>query len=234
MAFQRPSTSQSTTNTSYTYEYRTPNSQFPSARPSISRAGSRPPTRTRSHSTGSVIGGGESQQIICAISESRGVSPTVGIAFVNISSGEAVLSQICDNQCYVRTCHKLQVFEPTEIILVSTSAPPNQKSKLYSCVEETVIGPRIVPVDRKYWSEAAGLDYVHQLAFPEDVKAVKIAIGGNYFATCCLAAVGARFSFEMISDIFLGCRHSCTLMTRSPSRLHFILYVSSFNLQKAL
>lgn len=146
-----------------------------------------PPTRTRSRAASSV--GGASQQIVCAVSESRGVSPTVGLAFVNVSTGEAVLSQICDNQFYVRTILKLQVFEPTEILLVNTSGPPNIKSKMYSLIEEGVIGSRIVCADRRYWSESAGMDYIQQLAFPQDVEAIKVVIGGNFYATCCLAAV---------------------------------------------
>ncbi|OBT70038.1 hypothetical protein VE03_00464 [Pseudogymnoascus sp. 23342-1-I1] len=99
------------------------------------------------------------------------------------------MSQICDNQFYVRTVLKLQVFEPTEILLVSTSGPPNPKSKMYSLIEEGVIGSRIVCVDRRYWSEPAGMDFIQQLAFPEDVEAIKVATGGNFYATCCLAAV---------------------------------------------
>lgn len=180
-----------TSSTSYQYTYSDSASQQPNFRQSVSRT-SRPGTKSRR--SGSAIGGGEPQQIICAVSEARGVSPTVGLSFVNISTGEAVLSQICDNQFYVRTCHKIQVFEPTEILIMSTSAPPNPKSKMYSVLDEEVIGSRIIALDRKYWSENAGLDYIQQLAFSEDIEAIKVAIGGNYFATCCLAAVGAPFS----------------------------------------
>ena len=180
-------------NTSYSTSY----SQFLSQQEgyclSTSRAGSRPCTRSRRAC--STIGGGESQQIICALSEARGVSPTIGLAFVNVSTGEAVLSQICDNQFYVRACHKIQVFEPTEILIVSTSAPPNQKSKMYNVLEEEIPNSRIIALDRKYWSETAGLEFIQQLAFIEDVEAIKVAIGGNYFATCCLAAVGYRILY---------------------------------------
>jgi DNA mismatch repair protein MSH4 len=199
MATPRPST----TSTSYQYGYSTSNSQPPhggrlsTARPSTAR----PSTRSRSRA-GSTLGGSECQQIICAISEGRGITPTVGLSFVNISTGEAVISQICDNQFYARTLNKLQVFEPTEILIVSTSAPPNPKSKMYQIVEENILGARITAVDRKYWSETAGLEYIQQLAFLEDVEAIKVAIGGNYFATCCLAAVGSSpFHFyRLLSD----------------------------------
>ncbi|ELR02134.1 hypothetical protein GMDG_05293 [Pseudogymnoascus destructans 20631-21] len=59
---------------------------------------------------------------------------------------------------------------------------------MYSLIEEEVIGSKIVCVDRRYWSEPAGMDFIQQLAFPEDVEAIKVATGGNFYATCCLAA----------------------------------------------
>jgi DNA mismatch repair protein MSH4 len=54
--------------------------------------------------------GVENQEIICAVSESRGVSPSVGMAFLNLDTGEAVLSQFSDSQTYVRTIHKVIFF----------------------------------------------------------------------------------------------------------------------------
>lgn len=163
---------------------------FKDNRATISRGTSRPATRNRLRCPPSTIGGGESQQIICAVSEARGVSPTVGVSFVNISTGEAVISQICDNQFYARTLHKMQVFEPSEILISSSCVPPNSATNLYSLIEENVIGARLIPLERGYWNEIAGHNYISQLAFIEDIEAIKVAIGGNYFAICCLAAVG--------------------------------------------
>lgn len=162
------------------------------------RSGTTRPSTGRRSRAASTIWGGESQQIICAISEGRGISPTVGLAFVNISTGEAVLSQICDNQFYARTLNKLQVFDPTEILVVSTTGPPNPKSRMFQVVEENIIGARIITVDRKHWSETVGLEYIQELAFAEDVEAIKVAIGGNYFATCCFAAVGLGLHFHFL------------------------------------
>jgi DNA mismatch repair protein MSH4 len=64
---------------------------------------------------------------------------------------------------------------------------------MYCLIEEKVTGAKIVSLDRKYWSEIAGLDFIQQLAFVEDVEAIKVAIDGNYFATCCLAAVSQSY-----------------------------------------
>lgn len=194
----RPSTSYSTASASRQIARTIPSTPY-GTHQSITRPSTTTGRRSRAPSTL----GGESQKIICALSEARGVTPTVGLAFVNISTGEAVLSQICDTQFYVRTINKLQVFEPTEILIVSTSAPPNPKSKIYKVIEENIPGVKICSMDRRYWSEVAGLESISQLAFPEDIETIKISIGGNYFTTCCFAAVGhcLLFSYRHISLI---------------------------------
>jgi len=111
----------------------------------------------------------------------------VGLAFVNLSTSEAVLCQICDSQTYVKTVNKIGVFEPTEILFMNTAR--DSQSKLYSIVEENLPDLRITTIDRRYWAEKTGYEYVERLAFPEDVESIKISLGGNYFAACCLAAV---------------------------------------------
>lgn len=137
----------------------------------------------------SSLGGSEGNQIICAVSEARGISPSVGVAFINVSTGEAVLSQICDNQSYIKTIHKLTVFEPSRVLIVATACPPNTKSSLCSTIEEELPGVLVVPLGRQYWSETAGLEFIQALAFKEDVEAIKVAIEGNFYATCSFSAV---------------------------------------------
>jgi DNA mismatch repair protein MSH4 len=117
------------------------------------------------------------------------VVPSVGVALINISTGEAVLSQICDNQSYVKTTHKLAVFEPSRILIVETACPPNPKSSLYATIEEELPGVPIAALSRSYWSESAGLEFIQSLAFKEDVEATKVAIEGNYYATSSFSAV---------------------------------------------
>ena len=130
---------------------------------------------------------GSNDQIICAVSESRGISPVVGLAFVNLNLAEAVLCQVADSQTFVRTLHKLAVYQPTEVLFMSTAAQP--KSKLFSFVEANRPDLPIVVVDRKYWSETSGVEFISQLSFRQDVEAIKVSVGGNFYATCCFAAV---------------------------------------------
>ncbi|KAI1333193.1 DNA mismatch repair protein-like protein MutS [Xylariaceae sp. FL0255] len=140
-------------------------------------------------STASSIWGSASHYVFCAIAEARGISPSVGLAFVNISTNEAIMCQICDTQFYVKTIHKLQMYEPSTILVVNTTLPPNPKSTLLSIIEEEFPDTTIEGLDRKYWSEHAGLGFIQTLAFQHDIEAIKVAIDGNFYATCSFAAV---------------------------------------------
>jgi hypothetical protein len=147
-------------------------------------------SRVAASTATSYLGGNnDPQNIFCAVSEARGISPSVGIAFIDVSNGEVCLSQICDSQFYVKTIHKIQVREPSKILVVSTACPPSPKSTLYSLIEESVPGLPIVPLDRGYWSETSGLQYINTKAIHEDAQMLKVALQGNFYATCSLAAV---------------------------------------------
>jgi DNA mismatch repair protein MSH4 len=187
-ARMRPPTSHSTSaSTSYNYSYGDYNTTTTS-RPGTRRGR---PSTARPRTGASTIARNESQQIVCAIAESRGISPTVGLAFVNLDTGEAVLCQICDSQTYVRTIHKLKVYGPSEILIIATAASP--KSKLFSIIEENLedIDSKLTLLDRRYWAESTGFDYIQSLAFKEDIEAIKISVAGNYYAVCCIAAVSS-------------------------------------------
>ena len=164
------------------------------------------PKTDRPRTATSTIAG--DQQIICAISESRGISPVVGLAFVNLSTAEASLCQISDNQTFPRTLQKLQVYDPTEILFMNTAANP--KSRLLSLVE-THLNTRVTYVERKFWAEIAGIEYIQQLAFKQDVEAIRLSVDGNYYATCCLAAVSTRVDIRTRSLIPCFHKPSCML-----------------------
>lgn len=72
---------------------------------------------------------------------------------------------------------------------MSTACPPNRPSTLYSLVEELVPEAQIDAFDRSAWSEIAGIDYIQNLAFENDVEPLKVAIHGKYYATSSFSAV---------------------------------------------
>ncbi|KAJ5108310.1 hypothetical protein N7456_004985 [Penicillium angulare] len=125
------------------------------------------------------------QDIVCAVSESRGISTTVGLAFVNLATAEVVLCQMCDSPTYVKAVTKIGVFEPSEILFMNT-APD---SKLRFIIQENLPDPIFTFLDRRYWSDKAGHEYLDRLAFPDETDSLKVTLGGNYFAACCFAAV---------------------------------------------
>jgi DNA mismatch repair protein MSH4 len=151
---------------------------------------SRPDTASgRKSRAASVLGHDDSQSIICAVSEARGVSPAVGVAFVNVSLGEVILSQICDNQSYVKTIHKIQMMGPSRILFMSTACPPHGSSTLFTLVQEHIPEAQLDAMDRSAWSEMAGMDYIKDLAFESDIEPIKVAIQGKYYATASFSAV---------------------------------------------
>lgn len=178
-------------------------------------------TSGRPKSAASAFTGEKDQTIICAISESRGISPTVGLALVNVTTYEAVLCQICDSQTYVKTIHKLMVYGPTEILFMSTTT--NSSSKLFPIVQENVTGSKLTLLDRKYWAENTGLEVLHQLAFKEDLEALKVTLGGNYFATCCFAAVG-RSMYPLGPSLKILGHEVYRALTQSHFRISFPAY----------
>lgn len=190
----RPLTSYSTSaSTSYGYgNYNTTTTSRPGTRKGTGRS-----STARPRTGASTIARIESQHVVCAVTESRGISPTVGLAFVNLDTAEAVLCQICDSQTYVRTVHKLKVYGPSEILIVSTAASP--KSKLFSIIEENLedIGSKLTLLDRRYWAESTGYEYIQSLAFKEDIDDIKISVTGNYYSVCCIAAVSNEFCVTM-------------------------------------
>lgn len=182
----RVSTSYTSASTSYpTNVEESPTSQPPQTRQTSTSTGR--PRSSRPRTATSTILGSNDQDIICAVSESRGISPVVGLAFVNLTTAEAVLCQISDNQTFLHTLHKLAVYQPSEVLFMNTAV--QLKSKLYSFVEANHPHLLLSSADRRYWSETAGVDYIQQLAFKQDVEAIKVSIGGNFYATCCFAAV---------------------------------------------
>lgn len=193
---QNRSSETSIAGSSRNVQYSTPSAT--STRPSTSQTWasqpiSRPSTatgrRSRATHVSSILGAGEAHSVVCAISEARGVTPTVGLAIVNVSLGEVTLSQICDNQSYVKTIHKIQIASPSRIVFMSSACPPNKPSTLYALVHELVPEAQVDALDRSAWSEASGFKHIQNLAFESDIGPIEVAIKGKYYATSSFAAV---------------------------------------------
>ncbi|CEI69168.1 unnamed protein product [Fusarium venenatum] len=176
------------------------------SRPSTTRPGSRPSTssgkRSRTTTASSIFGPVEAQDIVCALSEARGVSPVVGVAFVNVSMGEVIISQICDNRAYVKSIHQIQLSSPSRIVFMSTVCPPNNPSTLFSLVQNLTSDAQIDAFERSAWSETEGLEYIQNLAFKDDIEPLKVATQGKFYAISSFAAamkyIHQKFSINFV------------------------------------
>ncbi|KAE8552607.1 MutS protein msh4 [Talaromyces marneffei ATCC 18224] len=209
----------------------TTNDNSPSRRRARPRFSQRLCTDTRPTTSGTDIA---SQEVVGAISESRGISPTVGLAFVNLSTSEAVLCQICDSNSYARTINKLAVFEPTELLFMNTASA--RQTMLYDTIQNNIPDLIISSIDRRYWSDRASQEYVDKLAFPEELESIRGSLESHYFAACCLAAVlkyielqlDMTFTFHSLRIKFEASQGSMMIDLSTAASLELIQ-----NLQKA-
>lgn len=112
---------------------------------------------------------------------------------------------------------------------MTTAAQP--KSKLFNIVEYNIPNLRITIIDRKYWSETTGLEYIQHLAFKQDVEAIKVSVGGNFYATCCIAAV---CFFAVFGGPFplAKCLSRCSNTLSSPFPSHFLFTLFGSNMKR--
>lgn len=142
--------------------------------------------RSRATTASSMAG---DSQVICAVCEGRGVSPFVGVAFLNISYGEAVVSQLCDNPSYVKTVHGMQLVDPSVILITPTTTGQNT---LCNLIRQFFTDATIHECDRAFWAEPQGQEYIDRLALEDDIPALKVAIEGKYYAVCAFSAVSIK------------------------------------------
>ncbi|KAG5461010.1 MAG: hypothetical protein BJ554DRAFT_6869 [Olpidium bornovanus] len=152
-----------------------------SATPSSSRSRTPRPSTGGGRRSGSRLrtanagGGSGDGGVVVAVVEGRGVTGWVGLAALNLTTSECIVSQFADTQTYVKTLHKLSIYAPAEIVVSSTIVDP-VKSKLYELLEEALPDGVVVPVARKYFSDNAGLGYLKQYSLESELAGLMVGI----------------------------------------------------------
>ncbi|PKY43262.1 hypothetical protein RhiirA4_457218 [Rhizophagus irregularis] len=147
------------------------------------------PTRRPKTSASACVGGRDNHSFVVAMIEGRGVATEVGMCFIDLRTSECILSQIADSQTYVKTLHKLNLYNPVEIILSVTAIEPS-KSKLCKILEDNMPMASIIPIGRKYFNDA----------IEEDSASLILGITSKFY---CLAATGAILKYiESTQNIF--------------------------------
>ncbi|XP_064003600.1 mutS protein homolog 4 isoform X3 [Pogoniulus pusillus] len=138
---------------------------------------------TSAHSTASVI---------VAVVEGRGLARgEVGMASIDLKNPEVILSQFADNTTYAKVITKLKILTPLEIIMSNTACDPGSTTKLFSLITEHFKNVTFTTVQRKYFNEAKGLEYIEQLCASE-FGTILMEVQSKYY---CLAAAAALLKY---------------------------------------
>ncbi|RMX43324.1 hypothetical protein pdam_00014951 [Pocillopora damicornis] len=157
----------------------------------------RTPSSRRTPHISSTTPGMPTSSVVVAIVEGRGLAKgEIGMASIDLKKPELNLSQFSDNQTYVKVLTKLQILEPLEIIMPNTAC--ENPSPLFKFLSDQIPYANLSSVQRKYFNEAKGLDYVKQLCVPE-LNTVEMEVASKYY---CLATAAALLKYvEFIQNI---------------------------------
>ncbi|XP_052072312.1 mutS protein homolog 4-like [Mytilus californianus] len=142
--------------------------------------------------------------VIVAVVEGRGLARgEIGMASINLKSPVLTLSQFSDTPTYVKTITKLQILLPVEVIMPNTACESGTMTKLFTLVNDQFVNTSLSAVQRKYFNEARGIQYVKQLCVPE-FSTIEMEVTSKYY---CLAAAAALVKYvEFIQNIVFAPR----------------------------
>ncbi|XP_021090588.2 mutS protein homolog 4 [Mesocricetus auratus] len=129
---------------------------------------------------------------IVAVVEGRGLARgEIGMASIDLKSPQVILSQFADSTTYAKVITKLKVLSPLEIIMSNTACVVGNSTKLFTLVTENFKNVNFTTVQRKYFNETKGLEYIEQLCIAE-FSSVLMEVQSRYY---CLAAAAALLKY---------------------------------------
>uniref|UniRef100_A0A672N9M0 MutS homolog 4 n=1 Tax=Sinocyclocheilus grahami TaxID=75366 RepID=A0A672N9M0_SINGR len=186
---------------------------------------------TTSSSASASASASHAASVIVAVVEGRGLARgEIGMASINVRCPELVLSQFADTGTYAKVITKLHNLMPLEILMPDTASVRGQGTKLYTLITETFPSVTFTAVQRKYFNEKKGLEYIQQLCVPE-FSTVLMEVQTKYY---CLASASALLKyFEFVQNsiyapkslkvIFTGSEQTAMIDAISASNLELVV-----------
>ncbi|XP_052034780.1 mutS protein homolog 4 [Apodemus sylvaticus] len=179
--------SSSARDTTYPHNFRTPLSAG-----NPQRSGHKSWSPQVGYSAASSAVSAHAPSIIVAVVEGRGLARgEIGMASIDLKSPQIMLSQFADNTTYAKVITKLQVLSPLEIIMSNTACIVGNSTKLFTLITENFKNVNFTTVQRKYFNETKGLEYIEQLCIAE-FSSVLMEVQSRYY---CLAAAAALLKY---------------------------------------
>nr|XP_051712312.1 mutS protein homolog 4 isoform X2 [Oryctolagus cuniculus] len=113
------------------------------------------------------------------------------MASIDLKSPQIILSQFADNTTYAKVITKLKILSPLEIIMSNTACVVGNSTKLFTLITENFKNVNFTTVQRKYFNETKGLEYIEQFCTAE-FSTVLMEVQSKYY---CLAAVAALLKY---------------------------------------
>ncbi|CAL8286658.1 unnamed protein product [Lota lota] len=169
--------------------------------------------------------------VIVAVVEGRGLARgEIGMASLNLKCPELVLSQFADTGTYAKVITKLHILVPLEILMPDTASEKGKGTKLFSLITENFQGVAFTAIQRKYFNERKGLEYIQQLCAPE-FRTVVMEVQAKYY---CLAAAASLLKYlEFIQNsiyapkslkvIFKGSEQTAMIDSASATNLELVV-----------
>uniref|UniRef100_A0A2I2YCZ7 MutS homolog 4 n=1 Tax=Gorilla gorilla gorilla TaxID=9595 RepID=A0A2I2YCZ7_GORGO len=133
-----------------------------------------------------------SPSVIVAVVEGRGLARgEIGMASIDLKNPQIILSQFADNTTYAKVITKLKILSPLEIIMSNTACAVGNSTKLFILITENFKNVNFTTIQRKYFNETKGLEYIEQLCIAE-FSTVLMEVQSKYY---CLAAVAALLKY---------------------------------------
>nr|XP_040055241.1 mutS protein homolog 4 isoform X1 [Gasterosteus aculeatus aculeatus] len=166
--------------------------------------------------------------VLVAVVEGRGLARgEIGMASLNLKCPELVLSQFSDTGAYAKVITKIHIMVPLEILMPDTASEKGKGTKLFSLITENFPGVAFTAIQRKYFNERKGLEYIQQLCAPE-YGTVLMEVQAKYY---CLAAAAALLKYlEFIQNsVYAG--KSLKVSFRGSEQTAMIDSTSAANLE---
>ncbi|MEQ2307666.1 MutS protein msh4 [Ameca splendens] len=199
--------------------------RYPGGTPRFRRTpGSAGPTGTTGSSVSTIAGA----SVIVAVVEGRGLARgEIGMASVDLKCPELVLSQFADTGTYAKVITRIHILMPVEILMPDTSSEKGKGTKLFKLITENFPGVTLTAIQRKYYNEKKGLEYIQQLCAPE-FNTVLMEVQAKYY---CLATAAALLKYlEFIQSSFYAAK-SLKVIFKGSEQTAMIDSASAANLE---
>ncbi|XP_015838166.1 mutS protein homolog 4 isoform X2 [Tribolium castaneum] len=138
-------------------------------------------------SGGTTMSSENESRVIAALTEGRGEARCeVGLASIDLSMPTLILCQISDSQNYINILTKINILNPTDIIVPSTFL--EGKNRLVETLKTKFPNIKILGIPRKTFNKTNGMERILELCLPS-INTICIGLQHKYYALAAASAL---------------------------------------------